>query len=637
MNRVQQLEKLIKKHKELYYAGKAIISDPEFDELESELRKIDPENYTLSLVGSSTKSTNKMPHDRKMLSLEKTYDLSELEKWMDGRELLSLFKIDGVSCSLIYKEGKLFVAKTRGDGAFGENITDKAMWINDIIKSLPEKVGVSSHIEIRGEIFCTEDNFLKLSKEMENRNLAIPSSQRNIVAGLISRKDSIDLCSFLSFLSFDISGIEGMTLLKENQKLDLLKQIGCHPVEYEKHHSFLSIPDSIKKAQEFIVEGDHQIDGVVFIVNDIETQNTLGNTSHHPRYKMAFKFKGESRAAKIREINWNVSRNGILTPVARVEKVELSGAMVENVTLHNFGLVKQYNLKKDDLILMVRSGEVIPKFLEVVTSAPGEFEYPKECPNCQMATVVDDIRLYCRNKDCPGRNHASILNFVQKIGIEDLSEKRLLEMIKKGQVKKIADLYRLTEIDLLSLDKTKEKLAQKLYKNIQATKKTDLVTFLSALGISGGAYNKCQKIVQAGFNTIQKIRELKEEDLLLIESFAETSSRDFFISLQEKMPIVLDLLEQGMSFSEIALASDLLGQKSFCITGPLSEKREVIEERIRNNGGKVLSAVSKNLDFLVCNDKEASSSKLDKARSLSLKIISENELNEFLSKGVYEN
>ncbi len=628
-DREKELEEEILDHKRRYYSGQAIISDDKFDLLEEELRKINPENFVLLTVGSVASASAKIPHETKMLSLEKTYLLEDLEKWMGKNDLLSIFKIDGVSCSLIYKDGQLITGKTRGDGSVGEEITEKCRWITDIPKVIEKSVG---QLEVRGEIFCTEENFIKLAEMMEMRGLPRPMSLRNIVAGLISRKDYIDLSSFLSFNGFDL--IANLPMRSEYHKLELLKKMGFKLPDYEIHKNFKSVEQFIKKAATFIEEGEYQIDGVVFVVDSIEMQNSLGVTAHHPRYKMAFKFKGESKEATILGIDWSVSRNGFLTPVARVTKTELSGATVENVTLHNWGMVKQFNLKKDDKILIIRSGEVIPKFLEVISSAKGETSYPRVCPSCGSETCEKDIRLVCKNHECSGKNKAIILNYIQKIGIEDLSEKRLEEMIKKKIVKEIPDLYKIKTSDLLQLDKTKEKMANKLFANIQATKEIDLITFLSAIGISGGAFNKCQKVVQAGYDTINKILDLSLEDLMSIESFAEKSSKDFLFSLQGKNEIIKELLYLGMKFIPPRQDSQILQGKSFCITGSLSEKREVVEDKIRQNGGKVLSSVTKGLHFLICNELGLSSSKLEKATKLGVEIINEENLKQYLLNGI---
>jgi DNA ligase (NAD+) len=373
-------------------------------------------------------------------------------------------------------------------------------------------------------------------------------------------------------------------------------------------------------------EGDYQIDGVVFTYNQIALHEEMGETSHHPRYKMAFKFAGESKTTTIKEIIWSVSRNGILTPVADVEPVELSGAMISRVTLHNYGMVAANNLKSGDVIEIIRSGEVIPKFLSVVQPSNNKFVIPERCTSCDSKVEIVDIRIFCKNENCSGKNLEIILNFIQKIGIEDLSGKRLEELIKARLVKTIPDLYRLEASDLMKIDKVKEKLSKKLIESIQKTKTIDLITFLSALGISGGAYSKCEKVVRAGFDNIKKIEDLSLAQLMGVESFAEKSATEFISSINEKKEMIHELIELGFIFTVEETRETKVSGLKICITGALSEKRPVIEDMIREGGGIVVSSVSKNTDILVTNETDPSSSKFKKALELKIKIITEAQL-----------
>ncbi len=617
---VKELEEKIIKHKNLYYQGKPEISDFEYDQIEEELRKLDPKNDVLNLVGSEVFSTNKIEHNQKMLSLAKTYKLEELEKWRDKKPVVSTFKIDGSSCSVIFRKGFLKIAKTRGDGRFGENITNKILFMSHVPKSLPKDIDC----EIRGEVYCTEENFYKLTVEMERAGFEKPSSQRNIVAGLLGRKENIDLSRYLSFQAFELLTDE-IEIKTEEDKFKLLIELGFETPEYNINKSMSDLECRLEEAKQFMSEGNYLIDGLVFTYNDILLHDKLGETAHHPRYKMAFKFQGETKTTKIKSISWQVSRNGILTPVGNVETVELSGAKVNRVTLHNYGMVEIHKLKAGDVIEIVRSGEVIPKFLEVKERSENEFKIPENCPSCEQKLFVEDIRLVCKNPQCPDKVKYEILNFIQKIGIDDLSSKRLEEMIKMGFVHDIPSLYLLTKEQLLSMDKVKDKLADKLLASIEKSKGADLVTFLSALGISGGAYNKCEKIVSYGYNTIEKVLDLKREQLELVESFAEKSATDFVNSLATKQKIIEKLVSYGFEFSTplaSAVDSNISGLK-FCITGTLSMKRSELQKIVKTNGGIVQSSVSKETDYLITNDIESSSSKFKKAKHLNIPIINE--------------
>lgn len=625
MDRVKELEHLIKHHKALYYQGRPEINDLEYDKLEDELRSLDPENYTLDIIGTALKgSSKKIKHATKMLSLAKTYKIEELLKWKGDEDIVSTRKIDGISCSLIYREGRLSQAKTRGDGTHGEDILSKVQWMHTV----PSSLSLKGVVEIRGELFIREEDFFHLSQEMVKIGLDKPTSQRNIVAGLISRKENVELCRYIEFMAFDL--IEEKIQKSEVEKFKKLTKEGFGIPEIEVVQNEKSLEKNIEETRIFMSEGDYQIDGIVYTYNDNQLHEELGATAHHPRYKMAFKFEGETKKTTIENILWSVSRNGILTPVGAVSPVELSGAVITRVTLHNFGLVQQYNLKKGDEIEIIRSGEVIPKFLSVVKESNNKFEIPSQCPSCQQKVYEEDIRLFCKNKKCPDQNREVILNFIKKIGIDDISSKRLEEMMKVGLVETVDDLYKLKKEDFLKLDKVKDKLADKFVETIEGSKNVDLTTFLSALGISGGAYNKCDKVVQAGFNTIEKLEKMTIDQLSEVESFAEKSATEFVNSYREKIPLVKSLLKKGFSFEERPVGDSQIAGKKICITGSLSEKRSVIEARIREAGGGTTGSVSKNTDYLLTNDANSGSSKAKKAKELGIPIISETELFDLL-------
>ena len=619
--RIQELEKEILRHKNLYYQGKPEISDFEYDGLEDELKLIDPNNSVLSLIGSEIFKGEKIAHDTKMLSLNKTYKVDELLRWMDGKDVLSTFKIDGSSCSIIYQGGMFKLAKTRGDGAFGENISSKILFI----KHVPKNVAKDVTFEVRGEVYCTEENFLHLSEKMEKMGLERPSSQRNIVAGLLGRKENIDLSEYLSFQAFDLIS-DDIVFKTEQEKFQILMELGFETPEFFINKNKYDIEDRINEAKGFMSNGNYLIDGMVFSFNNINLHEELGATAHHPRYKIAFKFQGETKQTRLKSISWQVSRNGVLTPVGNVEPVELSGAVVSRVTLHNYGMVKQFNLKRGDIIEIVRSGEVIPKFLGVIQASANEFLIPENCPSCNQQTYVDDIRLICKNDLCPDKIKDEILNYIQKIGIEDLSSKRLEELISAKLVTNIPSLYDLNQEQLLTIDKIKDKLANKIINNIAASKKVNLVTFLASLGITGGAYNKCEKIVDNGFNTIDKVLNLTVMKLSEVESFAEKSASEFVRSLQEKKALIEELLQKGVQIEkkELNHSSSISGLK-FCITGSLTMKRSELQKIIKQNGGVAVSSVSKNTDYLITNDVQSTSSKFKKAQELNVPIIKEDE------------
>lgn len=618
--RIKELSELILKHKDLYYSGKKEIEDEEYDALEKELSKLDPENYSLKVVGSVFFDGEKVKHEKKMLSLEKTYIEDIMLKWREDNVLIGTYKVDGNSASLVYNDGSFTIAKTRGDGEFGENISSQVVHISTIPKTIKTK----NKVEVRGEIYCSMENFAKLAEEMVKRGIDKPKSERNIVAGILGRKDHKDLASYLSFFAFDYLSDEEAT--SEESKMKKLKDEKFILPMMKKISSDKDLQEFIKQTQSFMENGEYLIDGAVLTINDISKQEELGYTSHHPKYKLAFKFEGEVKETKIVDINWQISRFGVLTPVGEIEPVELAGATITNVTLHNLRTVKLFDLKKGDTIKIIRSGEVIPKFLSVVNSLDKELEVPTVCEFCNNGLVHEDVRLICPNSDCSGRHEEYILNFIHSIGIDDLSEKRLKNMMQLNLVKTIPDLYRITEEDMKKLPKTQEKMARKIVKNIEKSKQVNLIKFLSSLSFAGGARRTTELVLENGVKTFADLFNLKEESLVEIKGLAKKKASDYVDSIQANKDLINELLELGFEVEFPKSSGDLLKGKTFCITGEINiaESRKSLENIIKSNGGACSSSVSKKTDYLVCNE-ESSSSKYVSAKGLGIKIITEEE------------
>jgi DNA ligase (NAD+) len=627
---VAKLAAEIARHKALYYSGKAEISDEDFDKLEEQLKSLFPDHPVLQLVGTAKLTGKKIRHDRKMLSLEKTYLLEDVVNFISEGDAISLFKIDGSSCSLIFEDGKLIQAKTRGDGEWGEDITEKILYVPNI----PKVIRRPERIEIRGEVYCDERNFHFLSEEMQSCGLEKPQSQRNIVAGLIGRKEHVFLCRHLIFSAFDI---EGLSFQEEQQKLKKLEEFGFQTPSWVLHKSLSPTKNSrdiqkdcekrIEEFRQFLDEGEYLVDGLVLSYNDLAKHRELGETNHHPRYKLAFKLQGSSKVTKIQGLVWQVSRNGVLTPVAEVEPVELSGAIISRVTLHNWGVVKDFNLKRGDEIEVVRSGEVIPKFLSVKKSISGMIEKPHECPSCGAAIREEEIRLFCDNKKCRERVIAQINHYIKEVEIFDLSEKRLAEMFDKKFICSVEDLYFVKKESLLEIDKIKEKLAEKIYAQIQQSKKTTFLKFVSGLGVEGLSKGKIEKLIQAGVSTLDKLQSLTPEQVIQIEGFADKSAREIIQGLNSKKEIIVNLLSAGVKVEDAeAFGKGVLDQEKICITGALSLPRNEMEILIKKNGGQIVSSVSKNTTILLTNETDSTSSKYIKAKQLNIPIVNELEL-----------
>ncbi len=635
-SRVSELVEQIVRHKRAYYGGQPEISDQSYDKLEEELSKLSPNHPVLAMVGAGEESTfEKIAHGTPMLSLQKTYDTEDLLSWKKDQDLMATFKIDGVSMSLTYEDGALVLAKTRGNGKIGENVTSKVLWCPEVPRQLNEKI----NIEIRGELHCQTSRFFALSETMVKQGLEKPTNPRNIVAGVLGRKLYGDLTRYFSFFAFDVAENgpkQKLSLSTEVDKFKLLNKLGFHTPSPTLVKTDEELHAYIEQARHEAENNESGMDGVVFSYNDVSYQKELGHTSHHPRFKMVFKWAGETAESLIEDIKWATSRLGIVTPVAVIKPVYLSGAEITNISLHNAAYVTNFNLKPGDMIELIRSGEVIPKFLRVITSADGLSLLPKACSSCQSELVFDDVRLLCPNtSECPAQKAGSILNWIRCAGIDDLSEKRLLQMMDMGLVESIPDLYELTVEKLLTLPQTKEKLAKKLHTNIQASRNLPMENFLSGLGIAGMGTTSWLKILEHHPN-FESLWAISEDDLVAIDGFAERTASQVVEGLKKTKPITKQLLKVGVVPKErdvSAIRSDHpLSGKLIAITGTLTQPRSQVEAALQAVGAKPTSSVSKNTFAVIAADPNGKSSKLKNARDNNIPIWSEDDLSRQLSE-----
>ncbi len=652
----QSKEKLIEKlaceilrHKALYYEGFPEISDFEYDALEEKLKALDPGHKVLNLVGFETKniSKNKRQHKTPMLSLAKTYDVKELLSWQKEKEIVATHKIDGNSLSLIYKKGELALAKTRGNGEEGEDVTGKILWVKECPKKLQEKsldtlsildLADDDEIEVRGELYCLEEEFPRLAEKMIALGLHEASSPRNIVAGILSRKNHIHLARYFNFFAFEVIFKGSSQFFKtEMAKISWLKDAGFSYPPYKLLLKENDIKEYLFALKEEIDSHSYGIDGAVFNFNDLNSHENLGETAHHPRYKISFKWQGETGKTKIQKILWSTSRFGTVTPVAQVDPTYLSDATITNVTLHNLAHVKLFKLKAHDEIEIVRSGEVIPKFLRVIKQLPGEPLIPEECPSCGSKLKEESIRLLCENNLCGARVIFKILNWIKQAQIDDLSEKRLIGLIEARKVSHIEDLYKLTKEDFLELPMTKEKLATKLMHNIEGSKKISLVNFLCALGIEGAGKTTWLHLTKV-FSTLEDLLKATPEDLISLDGFAEKTSEQITKGLKENKNLMEKLFALGIEVEkrEVTDGQVPLEGLVFVLTGALLRPREEIIEDLQTLGAKVSSSVTKKTTALVSDDFSKKSSKTTKAESLGVPMWSGDELNNFIEKKLKE-
>ena len=631
-SRVEELARTLMGYKKEYYAGKPTVPDAVYDKLEMELRQVSPHHPVLNYVGAAPSTgAPRVTHDLPMLSLAKTYKLEDLHSWMGDETIIGTPKVDGNSLSLIYEKGVLKIAKTRGDGRVGEDVTDKVLWIADCLPHLSKDIS----IEVRGEVYCSQHQFALLVDEMLERGLERPTNPRNIVAGILGRKVHIDLCRYFNFFAFEVIGAEG--LKTEVEKFEFLGKLGFRTLSYQLIKKPGDVESYLDEIKHWMDDDEVAYDGAVFSYNSLPLQQRLGNTSHHPRFKLSFKWQGLTAESKLKRIEWFPSRLGIITPVAVIEGVALSGATITNVTLHNAEHVKAYNLKAGDVIQIVRSGEVIPKFMQVVESAPGTYQWPESCPSCQTELIFDGVRLKCENTEgCPAQRSGFILNWMKAVEIDDISEKRLDQMIQMELVQNVTDLYTLEVSDFLRLPATKDKMAVKLHKNIQASKSVPLAKFLNGLGIEGAGLRTWEKLIEH-FQTLEAIQRVTVEELVEVDGFAQKSAEQIVEGLKDRKAIIKGLLKVGVKpvvqKLKFAPGEGPLAGQQFVITGALSLPREHIEKLIREAGGKASTSVSKNTTALVTNEGESSSSKMKKAKELGIPVWTEEALLQMLNEG----
>lgn len=631
---VEKLASEIKRHKQFYYSGMSEISDEDYDLLEEKLKKVSPHHPVLSLVGYKDASIDKpkIAHSVPMLSLDKTYDPSGVAKWAKDQALVGMLKIDGSSLHLDYQNGQLMSAVTRGDGRYGEDVSDRVSWVADI----PLKTSRLDRFSVRGELYCPEESFFELVQTMKNLGLETPTSTRNIVAGLLGRKAYHYLLRYTHFYAFDLLETENSLLRYESEKIVALQELGFAVPTFRLCETAKDIDEFTEYAKKVGEEADFGIDGIVFVLNDLSTHQKLGVTSHHPRFKMAFKWAGETATTHINEILWATSRLGIVTPVAQVEPVILSGAKIANVSLHNAQFVRSFSLAVGDEIEIVRSGEVIPKFLRVISHGPAPLVLPSECPSCQSVLVDDGIRLRCHNlSDCPAQLLGRIMNWIQAVEIMDLSDKRLQQLIDANLVEKVSDLYQLKKEDLLELPQFKEKMASKLIQRISQTRELDLAVFLNGLGIEGMGRNSWEKLIAGleGEVSLERIQSLEIQEITPILGFAEKTAEQIVIGLQQCSELIESLLLVGLELrtASPSLSNLPLRGKTFVITGSLSRPRSEYEEAIKKLGGKLAASVSQKTTSLVIEDLNSTSSKAVKAKELNIPLWTEDQLMAMLS------
>ncbi|WP_031500141.1 NAD-dependent DNA ligase LigA [Bryobacter aggregatus] len=654
--RILALRELIEHHEHQYYVLDAPeISDADYDKLMRELLALEqahPElanecSPTVRVGGKAREGFVKVPHSSPMLSLDNALNEAELLAFdRRVRELLgdepfryvAELKLDGLSMAVHYNHERLQKAITRGDGSVGEDVTENAR----TIRSLPLRVQQSGAFETRGEVIMTRRAFERLNEQREQDALPLYANPRNSAAGSLRVLDStVTAARQLEYMTY-FYFVDGQPALDSHwDSLEHLKSLGFKVNPERRLCS--NVEELIAFCNEFEVRREslpYEIDGVVAKIDSIPQQRKLGYTSKAPRWAIAYKYAARDAETIVEDILIQVGRTGALTPVAALQPVAVGGVTVARATLHNEEEIARLGLKIGDTVLVERSGDVIPKVVKVVSSAPEgrSFAMPTECPICggPVTRLEGEVAVRCGNVNCPARLKQSIEHFASRtvMDIDGMGEVLVDQLVEKGKIKNVADLYELKLEELEELERMGKKSAAKIVQNIDASRKRPLARVIAGLGIPFVGSRTAQ-ILADTFGNLKDIAEFPEERLQGAEEIGPkvAAAIRFYFSDDRNRELVQRLREAGLTMEQEVkgkTVGPLTGQ-TFVLTGTMPTlKREEAKALIEEAGGKVSGSVSKKTTYLVTG--EDAGSKLDKAKALEIKIIEEAELLGLLGK-----
>ena len=658
--KIERLRTEIEHHNRLYYTlAKPEISDYEYDmlvkelqELEAQYAEIGMEESPTQKVGSDlTPGAKTIPHKVRMASLENAYSLEEVLAFINrtnndlgyNSEYCAELKIDGFSINLYYENGNFVYATTRGDGLEGEDVTENFRLLPDV----PFTIDYQGAIEIRGEIYIPVQDFLALNEFRRENELKTFANPRNAAAGSIKLKNREEVKSrHLKALFYALGYYESPLLYKneiidkQTRLLDFLDELGFPTSKRTLCKNYREVEDFCLQIEQERYSIPYDIDGIVIKVNSLEDQKKLGWTAKSPKWAIAYKFKPEEKETVLESVSFQVGRTGAVTPVANLKPVFISGSTVSHATLHNADEIKRLDLHYGDTVLVVKSGEIIPKILSVnvskrpINSKPVEF--PAACPVCKSPLQRDEDGSinYCPNANCPAQIQRKLEHFASReaMDIYGLGSSLIARLIETGQIKWIPDIYHLDYNKIAAMERMGKKSAENLQKAIEASKSKNFDRVLFALGIRHIGLITARTLAQH-FQNIDALIAADEEELLSVPDIGSIIALSIigFFSQKSNLQMIDALKEVGLQFAyKSTQSSDILAGKTFLITGTLpSYGRKDMETLIMEHGGKILSGVSKQLNYLIVGENPGS--KLDKAHQLgTVKIISEAELLDML-------
>ncbi|WP_022819189.1 NAD-dependent DNA ligase LigA [Fusobacterium russii] len=656
--KIKELREKIKEYNNIYYSdGESPISDYEYDKLLEELKKLELEypeykdEFSPTLkVGTSEKNLKfqKVEHEHPMLSLANSYNEGEIldfierikKKVITQRKLRYCLevKLDGLSISLIYRDGELKRAVTRGDGYIGEDVTENVMQIESIAKTLTQKID----IEIRGEIVLPIENFKKLNESRLEKGEEVFANPRNAASGTLRQLDSnvVKERGLDAYFYFLVEA-KNYGINSHSESMNFLESLGIKTTGiFETFDRAESIKTRIEYWEKERYNLPYETDGLVIKVDDIDLWEEIGYTSKTPRWAIAYKFPAKQASTRVNGITWQVGRTGKLTPVAELEEVELSGSRVKRASLHNISEIQRKDIRIGDKVFIEKAAEIIPQVVKSIKNLRDGtekiIEEPTRCPVCNQELKREEglVDIKCVNEICPAKIQGEIEYFVSRdaLNIAGLGSKIVEKFLDLGYIKDVSDIYDLKEHreEIEKLDKMGEKSVDNLINSIENSKKRDYDKVIYSLGIPFIG-KVASKILANASENIESLMKMTFEDLINIDGIGEIAAKEItkFFNIEKNKKLIQKLKEKGLKFEiEKKLddnAKNIFSGKNFLFTGSLKNfTREGIKEEIEKLGGKNLSAVSKNLDYLIVGEKAGS--KLKKAQDIgSIKILTEEE------------
>lgn len=631
------------------------VEDSEYDKIYHELVALEEAHSDLILADSITQRVggeilsgfSKVTHNVPMMSLNNAFNKNDLIDFDNRIKKLTNqpihymveLKIDGLAINLRYEKGHFIQGATRGDGVVGEDITHNLK----TVKSIPLSLAKPLTIEVRGECYMPKKSFIELNEAREAEGENVFANPRNAAAGSLRQLDpKVAAKRNLSTFIYTVADTTGFDFNSQNDSLIELEELGLKINNERKLcHSIDEVWDYIENFRDKRHELDYEIDGIVIKVNDFTAQEEIGYTVKAPRWAIAYKFPAEEAETVIRDIEWTVGRTGVVTPTAVMDPVQLAGTTVARASLHNVDLITEKDIRLLDHVMIHKAGDIIPEVTRVLTDKRDEtsvpYEFPTHCPTCdsELERIESEVALRCMNPMCPAQIKEGLNHFVSRnaMNIDGLGPRVLEQMYDKDIIKNVADLYFVTEEELLTLDKIKEKSANNILTAISQSKNNSLEKLLFGLGIQHvGA--KAAKLIAEEFGTIEQIMVAEKETINAIDTIGPViaDSIEKYFSNEEVKELVAELKRAGVNTDYLGqTAADLASVESpfkdkvIVLTGKLTHfNRNEAKEKIEALGGKVTGSVSKKTDIIVAG--EDAGSKLEKAEKLEITVWNETQM-----------